>query len=146
MTARRPISPSEKDDTDTHLAARIAIERGFGELRLFCALGGRVSHSLANIQLLRELKKKGVRAALFGERCVMFLLREESVEIPRFNGYLSLFALDETAEVSESGVKYPLDRHTLTNDFSLGVSNEITAKRARITVHKGLCAVVLEEE
>ena len=138
--------PSEKDDTDTHLAARIAIERGFGELRLFCALGGRVSHSLANIQLLRELKKKGVRAALFGKRCVMFLLREESVEIPRFNGYLSLFALDETAEVSESGVKYPLDRHTLTNDFSLGVSNEITAKRARITVHKGLCAVVLEEE
>ena len=138
--------PSEKDDTDTHLAAQIAIERGFGELRLFCGLGGRISHSFANIQLLRELEKKGVRAALFGERCVMFLIREKSVEIPRFNGYLSLFAMDETATVSESGVKYPLERHTLTNDFSLGVSNEITAERAAITIHRGLCAVVLEEE
>lgn len=138
--------PSEKDDTDTHLAAQIALERGFGELRLFCALGGRISHSMANIQLLRELKKKGVRAALFGERSAVFLLRGESVEIPRFSGFLSLFALDETSVVSESGVKYPLNRHTLTNDFPLGVSNEITAETAQITVHAGLCAVVLEEE
>lgn len=138
--------PSEKDDTDAHLAAQIAVERGFGELRLFCALGGRVSHSLANIQLLRELKNKGVRAVLFGERSAMFLLREESIELPRFAGYLSLFALDSTAVVSESGVKYPLCRHTLTNEFPLGVSNEITAEFASITVHEGLCAVVLEEE
>lgn len=138
--------PSEKDDTDTHLAAKIAVERGFKELRLFCALGGRISHSLANIQLLRELKKKGVRAVLFGERSAMFLLCNESVEIPRFAGYLSLFALDETAKVSESGVKYPLDRHTLSNDFPLGVSNEIMAEYASVTIHSGLCAVVLEEE
>lgn len=138
--------PSEKDDTDAYLAAQIALERGFGELRLFCALGGRFSHSLANVQLLRGLKKKGVRAALFGERSVMFLLSEESVEIPSFKGYLSLFSLDETAKVSESGVKYPLSCHTLKNDFPLGVSNEITAETAEVTVHSGLCAVVLEEE
>lgn len=138
--------PSEKDDTDTFLAASIAAERGYNELRFFCALGGRVSHSLANVQLLRDLKRKRVRAALFGERCVMFLLENESLEIPRFHGYLSLFALDETAVVSESGVKYPLARHTLSNVFPLGVSNEITAEQALITVHSGLCAVVLEEE
>lgn len=138
--------PSEKDDTDTYLAAKIAVERGFGELRFFCALGGRMSHSLANIQLLRELKNKAVRAVLFGERSAMFLLRDESVKIPKFAGYLSLFALDETAIVSESGVKYPLDRHTLRNDFPLGVSNEITAEYAEVTVYSGLCAVVLEEE
>lgn len=138
--------PSEKDDTDAHLAAQIALERGFTELRLFCALGGRASHSIANIQLLRELKKKSVRAALFGERSAMLLICAESVELPRFKGYLSLFALDETAVVSEVGVKYPLSRHTLTNDFSLGVSNEITDKTAAITSHSGLCLIVLEEE
>ncbi|MDE6728838.1 MAG: thiamine diphosphokinase [Oscillospiraceae bacterium] len=138
--------PSEKDDTDTFLASRIAVERGYNELRFFCALGGRVSHSLANVQMLRDLKRKGVRAALFGERCVMFLLENESLEIPRFEGYLSLFAFDKTAVVSESGVKYPLVRHTLSNDFPLGVSNEIKAERGLITVHSGLCAVVLEEE
>lgn len=138
--------PSEKDDTDARLAAQIALERGFTEIRLFCALGGRASHSIANIQLLRELYKKGACAVLFGERSVMFLLCEESVEIPRYECYLSLFALDETALVSETGVKYPLTRHTLTNDFPLGVSNEITEEAAEITSHEGLCLVVLEEE
>lgn len=138
--------PSEKDDTDAHLAAQIAIERGFTKLRMLCALGGRASHSIANIQLLRELQKKNVSAVLYGEQSQMFLLCSESVEIPKFSGYLSLFALDKTAVVSESGVKYPLNRHKLTNDFSLGVSNEITAEAATITSHKGLCLVVLEVE
>lgn len=138
--------PSEKDDTDARLAAQIALERGFTELRLFCALGGRASHSIANIQLLRELKKKQVCAALFGERSAMFLIDNESVELTRFKGYLSLFAQDETAVVSEVGVKYPLSRHKLTNDFALGVSNEITEQTAVITSHEGLCLVVLEEE
>lgn len=138
--------PSEKDDTDTHLAAQIALERGFTELRIFCALGGRISHSIANIQLLRELKQKRVRAALFGERSAVFLIREESVSLPKFGGYLSLFALDKAATVSESGVKYPLEHHTLTNEFSLGVSNEITSDYATVTSHTGLCLIVLEEE
>lgn len=138
--------PAEKDDTDTYLAAQIALERGFGEIRFFCALGGRLSHSLANIQLLRELKSKSVRAVLFGERSVMFLIENESVTLPRFGGYLSLFAMDSDAVVSEGGVKYPLDHHPLTNEFALGVSNEITAAEAVITSHSGLCAVVLEEE
>lgn len=137
---------SEKDITDTWLAARIALERGYTELRFFCALGGRVSHSLANVQMLRDIKRQGAVGALFGERGVMFLLEEKSVCIPKFGGYLSLFALDETAVVSETGVKYPLDRQTLTNSFPLGVSNEITAEFAEITVHSGLCVVVLEEE
>ena len=138
--------PSEKDITDAWLAARIALERGYTELRFFCVLGGRISHSFANIQMMRELDRKGAVGALFGERCVMFLLEGKSVRIPKFDGYLSLFALDETALVSETGVKYPLERHTLTNIFPLGVSNEITADLAEITVHSGLCAVVLEEE
>lgn len=138
--------PSEKDVTDAWLAARIALERGYTELRFFCALGGRVSHSMANIQMLRDLRRQGAVGVLFGERCAMFLLEEKSVRIPKFGGYLSLFALDKTASVSEKGVKYPLDRHTLTSSFPLGVSNEITAELAEITVHSGLCAVVLEAE
>ena len=138
--------PSEKDITDAWLAARIALERGYTEIRFLCSLGGRISHSLANIQMLRDLKRQGAVGVLFGEHCGMFLLEGKSVRIPRFDGYLSLFALDETAVVSESGVKYPLDKHTLTNLFPLGVSNEITADLAEITIHSGLCAVVLEEE
>lgn len=135
----------EKDDTDTSLAARIAVERGYNELRFFCAFGGRISHSLANIQMLRSLDSKNICGALFGESSVMFLLREKSVTLPKFDGYLSVLALSDTATVSESGVKYPLDRRELSNNFPLGVSNEIVADLAEITVHSGLCAVILDK-
>lgn len=138
--------PPEKDETDTILAARTAVQRGYNELRFFCAFGGRISHSIANIQMLRALKNKGIRAALFGENCVLFLLSKQSVRIPRFAGYLSIFALGGSAYVSEKGTKYPVSRQRLSSDFPLGVSNEITEEFAEITVHSGLCAVILEEK
>ena len=48
--------------------------------------------------------------------------------------------------VSESGVKYPLLKRELSDAFPLGVSNEISADQAEISVHSGLCAVILEGE
>lgn len=139
-------TPCEKDETDSYLAACEAVKRGYDELRFFCALGGRLSHSLANIQILRDFKSKGIAGALFGEREAVLLLQDERTDIPRFSGYLSVFALDGCAEVSLEGVKYPLNRHKLTDLYPLGVSNEITAEYARITVHSGCCVVVLEPE
>lgn len=135
----------EKDDTDTALAARIATERGYNELRFFCAFGGRISHSLANIQLLRALCGKNISGAMFGEESVMFILNEKSVTLPKFDGYLSVFALSDTARVSESGVKYPVSYRDFFNDYPLGVSNEIIDDFATITVHSGMCAVVLDK-
>lgn len=134
----------EKDDTDTSLAARIAVERGYNELRFFCAFGGRISHSVANIQMMRALCVKKVRSAMFGESSVMFILNEKSVVLPKFDGYLSVFALSDTAVVSESGVKYPADHRDFINDYPFGVSNEIVDDFATITVHSGMCAVILD--
>lgn len=131
-----------KDDTDAMLAADTAIERGCDELRFFCALGGRLDHSLANIQLLHNLLERGVRAKLYGAGERAYLLRGETVEIARYGGYVSVFSYGESAVVSESGVKYPLDRHRLTNSFPLGVSNEITAPAARITAHEGTALII----
>lgn len=135
----------EKDDTDTSLAARIAVERGYNELRFFCAFGGRISHSMANVQMLRALYNKNICGAMFGEKSVMFILNEKSVVLPKFDGYLSVFALSDTAIVSESGVKYPVSHRNFINDYPLGVSNEIVDDQAVITVHSGMCAVVLDK-
>ena len=131
-----------KDDTDAMLAADTAIERGCDELRFFCALGGRLDHTFANIQMLYDLLKRGVRGSIYGENERVYLLHGETAEIHRYDGYLSVFSYGETAVVSESGVKYPLDRHRLTNSFPLGVSNEITAPTAHITAHEGTVLIM----
>lgn len=142
---RIEVSPI-KDDTDTVLAANTAIERGCDELRFFCALGGRLDHTFANIQMLYDLLNRGIRGKLYGDKECAFLLRNETAEIPRHRKYLSVFSFGESAVVSESGVKYPLDRHRLTNSFPLGVSNEITAPAAAITAHEGTVLIMEADE
>ena len=42
--------PVEKDDTDTMAAVRWAVSEGFSELRLYCALGGRLDHLMGNLR------------------------------------------------------------------------------------------------
>ena len=131
-----------KDDTDAALAADLALERGYRELRFLCALGGRFDHSLANIQLLYKLKSDGIKAVLYGDNEKAYFAVNETVSIPKNNGFLSIFSYSESAEVSEAGVKYPLDHKVIKNDFALGVSNEITADLAEITVHSGAALIV----
>lgn len=131
-----------KDDTDAQLAADIAAERGCSELHFFCALGGRLDHTIANIQMIYGLMQRGIKAVLHGAGEKAFLLSGGEAEIERYEGYLSVFSYGEKTVVSEAGVKYPLERHTITNSFPLGVSNEITAGTARITVHEGTALIV----
>ncbi|MCM1168183.1 MAG: thiamine diphosphokinase [Ruminococcus sp.] len=132
-----------KDDTDAMLAADFALKHGCTELRFFCALGGRIDHTLANIQMLYHLKIRGINGELFGDDTSLFLLSNEGRSIPKFDGRLSVFAYDKTAVVTETGVKYPITNHPLTNDMPIGVSNEIVDDSAEITVHSGT-ALVLE--
>ncbi len=138
--------PPEKDDSDALIAAKIALERGFDELRFLCALGGRIDHTFANLQMLYNLKKRGVSAELFGDNEQAFFLENETREISKFFGYLSVFAWENSAVISEIGVKYPADRLWFTNDFPLGVSNEVVGDSAIITVHSGAALVLLVTE
>lgn len=41
-----------KDVTDTYAAAELALERGYSKIDIRCALGGRLSHTLANLSLI----------------------------------------------------------------------------------------------
>lgn len=131
-----------KDDTDTILAADTAIERGCTDLRFFCATGGRFDHTFANVQMLEYLAQKGVSAVLYGaDESVRLLSGGMSVSLPKHDGFVSVFAISESAVVSEIGMKYPLEQYTLRRSFPLGVSNEIAADTAVITVHSGTVLV-----
>lgn len=134
--------PPEKDDTDAWLAAEIAVERGFTRLRFLAALGGRLDHTFANFQMIYGLLMRGVWAELYGECERAYMVSNGAAEIPRYEGYLSVFAFGGSAVVSEEGTKYPLDRHRLFESFPLGVSNEITAEKAVVTVHSGTALII----
>lgn len=124
------VHPAHKDETDCVLAVDAGLSRGFTDFVILGGTGGRLDHTVANLQTLGYLTGQGARGELRDRDCWARVVRDETVAIPRgaFLGegaYLSLFALGGTCIVTETGVEYPLDRYPLSPFYPLGVSNHI---------------------
>ncbi len=139
--------PCEKDDTDTLAAIRLAVEMGYERFIIYGGLGGRLSHTMANIQSLMLVKEQGLYGELVGKNSRIFIIKEECVALPvKEKGYISVFAYSEKAEgVTIKNLKYEVEDAELTNAFPIGVSNEFIGKEAKIAVKKGTLLVVLEQ-
>ena len=135
----------EKDDTDTMLAVCHAVDHGFEELVLCCALGGRLDHLVANLQTMVFARRRGLRVSLLSEDTEIHVLQRESLSLPRRDGWsLSLFAVDGPCRgVSIRGAYYPLNDAELLPSFPLGVSNCWSEEYAEISVDEGILMVIL---
>jgi len=129
----------EKDDTDMGLAISEGVWRGYTEFVLYGGTGGRQDHTFANYQALIGLSKKGMRGYLVGDGYLTTAITDSALSLnPLPAGTVSVFAADSRCEgVSIRGLKYEIDHAPLTNDFPLGVSNELVGKPAIISVEKG---------
>ena len=136
--------PREKDDTDTMLAAKIGIARGYRAFVLLGGVGGRIDHTLANIQTLAFLRENGARAALLGEGETITLIRNEALRFRAgLSGTVSVFSLGEKAlGVYERGLQYALNDATLLDTNPLGVSNAFTGAPAEVSVREGRLVVL----
>ncbi len=131
-----------KDCTDTEFAVEKAVEKGFTEILVLGATGGRLDHTFANFALLGDFKRKGINIILLDEKHKIYTLKDESHCVQKSKRYLSVFALGSYAEVTLDGVFYPLNKYRLSPFASLGVSNEITEPTAKITVTDGTLLVM----
>ena len=140
-------APAEKDDTDTMLAVRIALERGYRDICIAGAIGGRLDHTFANIQTLAYIKSHGGFGRLVGENDTAELIGEGTYTYKRADGmYLSLFSYGDSAVVTIRGAKYCVDGSRIENTFPLGVSNEITAEECSVIVSEGQILVVFSKK
>ncbi len=139
--------PAEKDDTDTLAALKICMERGFETFHVFGGLGGRLDHTLANVQCLLYLKRRGCAGYLYLAEEKLFVLKNEEIFFKKGQkGILSLFALSNTATgVQISGMKYNLEKAVLTTDFPVGISNEFTEETGRVFVEEGELLVIMRQ-
>lgn len=135
--------PVEKDDTDTMLAIRTGLERGFRTFHLYGGTGGRMDHTLANLQALGFLAQHGARGYLYDESYVFTAVQNGTITLPaRPEGIFSVFCLGPDARgVSIRGGQYPLDDAPLSAFFPLGVSNHFQGNPVEITVAQG-CLLV----
>ena len=135
--------PVEKDDTDMLFALRVGLERGYREFHLYGGVGGRLDHTLANLQCLAWLARQGCRGYLYGDGCVLSAICNETLRLkPLRGGIFSLFAHGGTAHgVSIQGLKYTLENADVGCDFPIGVSNAFIGQPAEISVRDGLLIV-----
>lgn len=142
------VLPTVKDDTDMSAAIQLGRERGYTRFALYGGTGGRLAHTLANLQLLDGLAREGCRGFLVGGGTVAAAVHNGTLEFPgRMTGYLSVFCVSGTAGgVTLSGLKYELDHAELTSSFPLGVSNEFTGTSARVAVADGTLLVLWQAD
>ncbi len=142
------VLPTVKDDTDMHAAIKLGLERGYARFALYGGTGGRLAHTLANLQLLDGLARQGCRGFLVGDGTVATAVYNGTLEFPDcMKGYVSVFCTSGTAKgVTLSGLKYELNSAELTGSFPLGVSNEFTSRSAWVSVEDGTLLVLWQAD
>ncbi len=141
--------PAEKDDTDTQLAVRLAVERGADEIVIIGGLSGRLDHTLANLSVLEALGERRILARMTDGRNRVRLLKNDSLLLANEGfRYLSLIPVDEVCRgVSIEGCRYPLSGATLRrSNAAYSTSNEIVGPAALISLRRGRLYVVESQE
>ena len=134
--------PREKDDTDTQLAVKVAIERGAEEITIVGGMSGRIDHTLSTLAILEDLweRKEGRIFAILtdGKNRVRFI-RNGGTILPRSQyRFFSLIAADETVKgITLDGCKYPLKNGRISRRNQWAVSNEIVGNCALIEIKRG---------
>lgn len=134
-----------KDITDTDAAIKIGIEKGFEEFEIYGATGGRIDHTLANIQLIVSLSQRGNKASLVNGKTVITAVTDGKICFDSLQkGYISVFAHTDICEnVCIKGLKYSVENAVFKNDFALGVSNEFVGEESSVSVGKGTLVIVV---
>ena len=138
-----------KDYTDTKAALMVAEDWGYDEIIIYGGLGGRESHTFANITNALEFKKKGINVVL-KSKYKSFYIVDDKLDYKIKDSedfYVSIFALSDIVKgVDIKGLYYELNNFDLTNDNALGVSNETCGKDFKIKVKSGYLLVIFEDK
>lgn len=138
-----------KDYTDTKAALMVAEDWGYKNIVIYGGLGGRDSHTFANISNALEFKKKGINVSLKSKNKSFYVVDDKlTYDFKDENDfYVSIFALSEIVKgVDIKGLYYELNNYDLTHDNALGVSNETVKRDFKISVASGYLLVIFEDK
>lgn len=145
-TVESILFPVRKDETDSFLAYREGVKRGYTKFMLYGCVGGRDDHTFANYSLLIYGKERGHDLTIVGKECDISAIKNESVTVMRLpKKHLSLFAFGASARgVNISGAEYEAKDIMLTPEYPLGVSNRFTGAEVTVRVDDGILILMVE--
>lgn len=142
------VYPAEKDYADMFLAAEEGFKKGYTKFVILGGTGKRFAHTMANIQLLAHIAKKGGIGYLLDDTYVSFVICDNVYEMsPRNSGYISIFSLSDTSEsVTIKGLKYEIENTKISNLTPFGLSNEYIGQAAVISGSNASLLIITSHE
>lgn len=137
--------PIRKDDSDTVLATRIALDMNcFDNITIVCALGGRLDHTYANLQTLGFIASHGIQGELHSADTHVITHTGGEVIIPQIpDSSLSLFALSDIChDISINGSGYDVSHIDIRNTFPIGLSNYWNSSSVTISMGSGILLII----
>ncbi|ENQ3106649.1 thiamine diphosphokinase [Bacillus sp. 491mf] len=139
------IVPKEKDETDLEIAINWALKQQPEQIRIFGATGGRLDHSLANIQMLIKGLKSNTNISIVDYKNEISVrefgtyIIEENSSFP----YISFVPMTEIVMgITLRGFKYPLTDKTINWGSTLCISNELVAEKGTFSFTSGILMVI----
>ena len=131
--------PVKKDDTDSMLAVKIGMERGYSRFVLYGCYGERPDHTFSNYQLLLYIANHGGTAMMCcGDFYATVLAGGSMTFAESEEGNFSVFSLTPCSKgLNITGGLYELQNGELFADSSLGQSNAFIGKPVRISLREG---------
>lgn len=135
--------PPDKDQTDLELAIHHGLLEDPVQIIVVGGLGARLDHTLGNIALLAD-KRLLRHACTLDDGVEQVMLCRDSTAISGAPGDLvSLLPWGQPATgVRTSALKWPLNGEVLLPEGSRGISNEMTAVSAQVSLETGLLLIV----
>lgn len=149
------VLPTHKDDTDLIHGIKFALNKGFEDITITCAGGGRWDHFLSNIQALVFAKQQilikssggNAKIRLFDDNNQVYVVQNEEILFPNVQGSsLSVLSFSDVSQgVTIKGAEYEISDFTLKNSFPLGQSNAWKDEKVSISVKNGTLIVIISK-
>ncbi len=130
--------PVDKDQTDLELALQELVGRGFNNIVVMGALGGRIDQTLANTGLILLFADQGITVEFDDGQDHVFLIQNRHLIIGNEGDIVSLIPLcAPVTGITTDGLKYPLSNENLFPEKTRGISNEMIGNAAEIRISTG---------
>jgi len=130
--------PTEKDQTDLEIALRELIKRGYKDILVIGALGGRIDQTLANLGLMSSLTDDDIWIEFDDGQEHIMLVRNHQVLFGKKGDTVSMISQCSPAKgITTSGLRYPLNDESLFSGQTRGISNEMIGEKAEINITTG---------
>lgn len=135
--------PVHKDDTDMVVCLREARNRGYHTFRMAGCLGGRLDHTIANLQCLHDCALRGEEAWMADAQNRVTVLTPGSYRFAPMPGRkFSLLAYTpQVTGITLRGTLWELENASLDNRWPLGTSNEATGEEIALSFTEGALIV-----